>query len=61
MSLLLLAAFAKVLPELKELRRKNLSGLQADMKRHSETTKKLRSLQLSGGVTESHIQLAEKQ
>ena len=40
----LLAAFAKVLPELKELRRKNLSGLQAEMKKHSETTKKLRYL-----------------
>ena len=40
----LLAAFAKVLPELKELRRKNLSGLQAEMKNHSETTKKLRYL-----------------
>ena len=40
----LLAAFAKVLPEWKELRRKNLSGLQAEMKKHSETTKKLRYL-----------------
>ena len=40
----LLAVFAKLLQELKELR-KYLAGLQARMKRNSETTKKLRVLQ----------------
>lgn len=44
MNLLLLAAFAKVLQELKKLR-KYLAGWQAGMKKNLETTKKLRYLQ----------------